>query len=179
MAQSKATKKFEKNHLKDTIKQRKEFGKIKQKNQIKAKRKARREEDNRPAEGVDDGQDEQRAKKQTQEKDAFGDMSVDNFFAGGFAIPTAAQKGGKVKRSGKRKHTEEQEMDDDSASVASVEEHAAKEDSDPLDEQVQEMNTHREELKALAKKDPEFFKYLQENDAGLLDFAENANLAEN
>ncbi len=179
MAQSKATKKFEKNHLKDTIKQRKEFGKIKQKNQIKAKKKARREEDNRPAEGVDDGQDEQRVKKQKQEKDAFGDMSVDDFFAGGFAIPTAAQKGGKqVKRSGKRKRTEEQEKNDDSASVASVEEHAAKDDSDPLDEQVQEMNTHKEELKALAKQDPEFFKYLQENDAGLLDFAENANLTE-
>lgn len=183
MAQSKATKKFEKNHLRDTIKQRKELGKIKQKNQFKAKKKARREEDNRPADGVAGGQDERRAKKQKLDKDTLADMSMDAFFAGGVVIPTTAAKSGKgIKRSGKRKFTEEQEEDgdsaSDSASVASVEEHAVTEDSDPPDEQGEEMGKHRRELNALAKKDPEFFKYLQENDAGLLDFAENANLAE-
>ncbi|GAA5900855.1 mRNA-binding ribosome synthesis protein NOC2 [Sporobolomyces salmoneus] len=36
---------------------------------------------------------------------------------------------------------------------------------------------HMEDLKALAEKDPEFFKYLQENDAELLNFDENTTAA--
>lgn len=37
---------------------------------------------------------------------------------------------------------------------------------------------HIEDLKALAEKDPEFFKYLQENDAELLDFEGKASADE-
>lgn len=35
-----------------------------------------------------------------------------------------------------------------------------------------------QDLKALAEKDPEFFKYLQENDAELLNFEGNTNVEE-
>jgi len=37
---------------------------------------------------------------------------------------------------------------------------------------------HMQDLKALAEKDPEFFKYLQENDAELLNFEGNTNVEE-
>ena len=41
----KATRKFEKNHLKDTLEKRKAGAKIKQRNQVKAKRQARNAKD--------------------------------------------------------------------------------------------------------------------------------------
>ena len=82
MAQSKATKKFEKNRLKDVLKRRKEHSKIKQKQHMDAKRKERRARDNAPADGVE--QNGKRALEGLKVQDTFGDMSMDQFFQGGF-----------------------------------------------------------------------------------------------
>ena len=46
------------------------------------------------------------------------------------------------------------------------------------EEEVDDVDTHKNTLKALQEKDPEFYKYLKENDAELLDFEENATLDE-
>ncbi|KAL2351111.1 ribosome assembly protein-like protein Noc2 [Cryomyces antarcticus] len=183
MAQTKATKKFEKNHLKDTIKRRKEGAKIRQKQQIKAKRKARNAEDNEKAEAVGEPTNKDDDKPQ-QNGNSLADMSVDEFFQRGFDLPE--QLKGKGERSkevssvtGKRKRSElAQEDGDESSSGVSIEGNPVVDDSGSDRESTDGMGAHKEQLDALAKNDPEFFKYLQENDAELLGFAEDANLAE-
>lgn len=55
---------------------------------------------------------------------------------------------------------EDEDEGDDAASFASV---------DDLEDE-NEAASHKMELKKLAEQDPEFFKYLQENDKELLDF---------
>ena len=90
---------------------------------------------------------------------------MDQFFDGGFQLPelTKATK----PKTGKRKRTPVEGKptpgSDDSGS-----------DSDSGDD----IEAHKEQLAALADKDPEFYKYLKDNDAELLDFAEDADLAE-
>jgi len=179
MAISKSTKKFEKHHLGDVLKRRKEGAKIKQRHQQAAKRKERRTKDNEKDEAIV-ADEERTGKKRKSEKDILNDMSVDDFFAGGFEIPKAVGAKGGVSRSGKRKRTTDQEEQDGSSSVASVEDHAlaALSGSDAgSEDEADDMDTHKGDLKALAEKDPEFYKYLQENDAELLDF-EDTNLDE-
>jgi len=180
MAQTKSTKKFEKHHLKDTLKRRKEGAKIKQRHQQVAKRKERRAKDNEKDEAVL-AEEERAGKKRKTSKEALNDMSVDDFFAGGIEIPKAVGAKGGLSRQGKRKRTDAPEGDeDDASSVASVEDHAlaALSGSDvDSDEEGDNVDTHKGDLKALAEKDPEFYKYLQENDAELLDF-EDTNLDE-
>jgi len=179
MGVSKSTKKFEKHHLGDVLKKRKEGAKIKQRHQQAAKRKERRAKDNEKDEAI--VVDEERTgKKRKSEKDILNEMSVDDFFAGGFEIPKAVGAKGGLSRSGKRKRTADQEETDDMSSVASVEDHALAAFSGSeasSDDEADDMDTHKGDLKALAEKDPEFYKYLQENDAELLDF-EDANLEE-
>lgn len=177
MAQTKATKKFESRHLKDTLKKRKEHAKIKQRHQVNAKRKAKRaqtigdaEEDEQPAQ-----------KKQKQDNEALQNMSVDDFFAGGFEVPEDQQKKSRSKPSKDRKDNDKKRKRDEAVTedipetVDDNKEHGA-EDSD--DSEADQAGAHMDDLKALAKKDPEFYKYLQENDAELLDFAETAELDE-
>lgn len=186
MAQSKATKKFESRHLKDTIKRRKDFAKVKQRHHIKDKRKARQAQDD----GKDRDEEESRPqKKQKQTEDKFQDMSVDDFFAGGFEIPenkmaaskSKMAKSEKLEKKRKRQESEENEGEDGSSeSDAAMPDTLAGEEQDPssADEEDVDTEKHADELKALAKKDPEFYKYLQENDAELLNFAETADLDE-
>lgn len=182
MPQTKATRKFEKNRLPDLLKKRKEVAKIKQKQQIKAKRKERKAKDNERAEDVED------AKPRQGKKEAggnpFGDMSVDEFFQGGFDIPEDPKKKGRQgakhkevpAKTGKRKRTQGEENDEAASSPAGFgEEEAAASDAETDSEA--DLGVHKQELDALAKKDPEFFKYLQENDRELLDFEEDADLA--
>jgi len=180
MAQTKSTKKFEKHHLKDTLKRRKEGAKIKQRHQQVAKRKERRAKDNEKDEAVL-AEEEKAGKKRKTSKEALNDMSVDDFFAGGIEIPKAVGAKGGLSRPGKRKRTDAPEgKEDDASSVASVEDHAlaalSGSDADS-DDEGDNVDTHKGDLKALAEKDPEFYKYLQENDAELLDF-EDTNLDE-
>ncbi|KAF2091280.1 ribosome assembly protein-like protein Noc2 [Saccharata proteae CBS 121410] len=183
MAQSKSTKKFEKNHLKDTLKRRKEFSKIKQKQQIKTKRKERKAKDNERASDVEEEDQAKRAKK-SADNNPFGEMSVDDFFQGGFDIPEQPQ-GKKSKKdvpskTGKRKRTETTGDAKASASDSdeSIEENPVADESASEGEDEDEMGAHKSQLEELAKKDPEFYKYMKENDPELLDFAEDADLAE-
>jgi nucleolar complex protein 2 len=174
MPQSKATKKFEKNRLHDVLKKRKDVSKIKQRKQMTAKRKERNARDNAPADGVEGVT--KKPKTNGTNDDAFGEMSMDQFFQGGFQIPEMKKK--PKSKTGKRKRTPVEENGTEDSDVDMEEATAAAEESASESESGDDTQTHKEQLAALADKDPEFFKYLKENDAELLDFAEDADLAE-
>jgi nucleolar complex protein 2 len=154
----KSTRKFESKHLTRTLDDRKAKKKLKQsfilREKKKAKRQANREEDD------DDNEDgEPKAKKQKPDgPQIFDDMSVEQFFAGGFEVPEEgkATKGGKRKRGEEEKEQKESVQEDDEGM-----------EDDSEDEVVQ----HKDTLGALADQDPEFYKYLKENDPELLDFS--------
>jgi nucleolar complex protein 2 len=177
----KSTRKFEKNHLKDTLEKRKAGAKIKQRQQVKAKKQARNAKD---AEflGGKDGEEEPK-KNKTVKEDPFGKMSVDEFFQGGFEIPEISAKKSKSSKKavpeklGKRKRAEPEEDDDDS-SEASFEEAPVLSDSEDEGGEEDETGMSKGAMDALAEKDPEFYKYLKENDPEALDFDEDADLAE-
>ena len=174
----KSTRKFEKNHLKDTLEKRKAGAKIKQRQQVKVKKQARIARD---AEflGGKDGEEEVK-KPKTPREDAFGKMSVDEFFQGGFEIPEMSSKKSKKAvpdKLGKRKRSEPEEDDDDS-SEASLEEAPVLSDSEDGGDEEDETGMSKGAMDALAEKDPEFYKYLKENDPEALDFDENVDLAE-
>ena len=181
----KATKKFEKNHLKDTIERRKEFAKIKQRHQVKAKKKARNAKDNAKAvdKEPDAGEPKVRSNGVTSNgMDKFNEMSVDEFFQGGFDLPELkkTKSTGKVKevlpKTGKRKRHSEN-VDEQDSNASSDAESQRFSDDEPVSGEEDGIDTHKEDLDALAEKDPEFYKYLQENDADLLGF-EGGDLAE-
>lgn len=183
MGQTKATKKFEKRHLSDTLKRRKEFSKVKQRHQVNAKRKAKR---------ADEGDDEQtdrsvepHPKRIKQNGSELPDMTVDDFFAAEVPLPerSASAKTALRKADKKRKRKEEEiiseEEDPGSMSDASEPPIFGSDDLTGSDDDGKDAaGMHADELKSLAAKDPEFYKYLQENDAELLDFAGSANLGE-
>ncbi|KAL4795714.1 Noc2p family-domain-containing protein [Aspergillus venezuelensis] len=171
-SQKKSTKKFEKKHLKDVLERRKASAKIKQRNHLKEKRKS----DNAKARADrDDGSDDGVADKK---QDAFAEMNVDDFFAGGFDIadPTADKKAKKKdvsQKIGKRKRTEAQAEEEKESAASSGDEDAA---SDDGSEASDDAETHMKDIEALKEKDPEFYKYLQENDAELLEFGDLAEV---
>ncbi|KAF1954509.1 Noc2-domain-containing protein [Byssothecium circinans] len=175
MPQSKATKKFEKNRLKDVLKKRKDVAKIKQKKQMDAKRKEKRARDNVPADGVDV---ETKKTKSNGTDEAFGEMSMDQFFQGGFQVPEKKKQRSTKPKTGKRKRTPVEEDETQDPDVDMEEATAGAEESDSDSASGDDTETHKEQLAALADKDPDFYKYLKENDAELLDFAEDADLAE-
>ena len=179
----KSTKKFEKNHLKDTIDKRKESAKIKQRQQIKKKRQARNASDKAKASDEDEKPPPAKPNGRGNDKaNALSEMSVDDFFQGGFQIPEpkktkAGGKGQKAPAKRKRQDDEE-ESDKGSGFSSSAEEDAVHSDSEAGSAAEESLDTHKKDLDALAEKDPEFYKYLKENDAELLDFDEHADLAE-
>lgn len=175
----KSTKKFEKNHLKDAIDKRKDIAKIKQRHQIKSKKQARNAADKARA---PDNEDESAVPAKTNGSAAadLSKMSVDEFFQGGFDLPE--QKKGKKavktkaipQKPGKRKR---EKMDDDSDDNVSDMGSPFASDGG-MDSNLEDgLEAHKDDLDALAEKDPEFYKYLKENDAELLDFNEEADLA--
>ncbi|KAI9785957.1 MAG: Nucleolar Complex 2 protein [Geoglossum umbratile] len=175
----KSTRKFEKNHLKDTLERRKDFAKVKQRYQVKAKKKAKKA-------GEDGGGRAGSDKDATGDAEAngagagpFGDMSVEDFFQGGFEIPGEKdRKANRTKKknvgsgTGKRKRIELDDGDDGS-SVTSLEGVAASTTSGSESGAEDDFDKHKGDLNALAEKDPEFYNFLKENDEELLDFAEN------
>ncbi|KAI6882137.1 Noc2-domain-containing protein [Hortaea werneckii] len=164
MAQPKSQKKFEKKHLKDTLERRKGLRKVKQKQQLNAKRKVRRAEeqgrdpdDDVSAKPVQNGGDKKAG------EDTMQNMSVDDFFQGGFEVPEMpAQK--------KRKRQQAQPEEEESESEESLAEEPVggdgEDDSQESDDEDPE--DHKAQLAALAEKDPQFHKYLTENEPELL-----------
>jgi nucleolar complex protein 2 len=174
----KSTRKFEKNHLKDTLEKRKAGAKIKQRQQIKAKKQARNAKDAEFLGGKDGEEDSN--KNKTAKEDPFGKMNVDDFFQGGFEIPEKLAKKSKKavpEKLGKRKRSEPEEGSGDS-SEASFDEAPVLSDSEDGSEGEDETGMSKGAMDALAEKDPEFYKYLKENDPETLDFDEDADLAE-
>jgi len=174
----KSTRKFEKNHLKDTLEKRKAGAKINQRQQIKAKKQARNAKDAEFLGGKDGEEDSN--KNKTAKEDPFGKMNVDDFFQEGFEIPEKLAKKSKKavpEKLGKRKRSEPEEGSDDS-SEASFDEAPVLSDSEDGSEGEDETGMSKGAMDALAEKDPEFYKYLKENDPETLDFDEDADLAE-
>lgn len=182
----KSTKKFEKNHLKDTIEKRKESAKIKQRQQIKAKKKARNASDYaRVLDGDENPAGSEPKRKESGQPDHFSKMSVDEFFQGGFELPenkearSAGKKKEAVQNLGKRKRLAAPTAGvEESDSSNAVEDNGIFSDDEPGSGENMELDAHKDDLDALAEKDPEFYKYLKENDAELLDFEEDSGLAE-
>ncbi|KAI1841412.1 hypothetical protein JX266_012423 [Neoarthrinium moseri] len=184
----KATKKFESKHLKGVLDQRKAAAKVKQRHQVKAKKQGKKSQDAEFYKGGDD--DDASAKPKPKGKTAnVGEMSVDDFFGGGFEIIDQKQPGNKAsKKLGKRKrdapaaddgdndNDEGGDLglssgdDDTAAPVASDSEESGNEDDE-------DVGMSKEAMDALAKDDPEFYKFLQENDPEALEF-DDADLAE-
>ncbi|KAG0636474.1 Noc2p family-domain-containing protein [Tuber brumale] len=148
----KSTRKFEAKHLKKTLEDRKAHAKVKQRHQLAEKRKKR-------ADGnADKCEEVKKARRKDGDVELFEDMSVEQFFQGGFEVPETEKEKKRKKKGLKRKREEAEEKDNDEGG-----EEGERESDD-------ELETHRADLSALAEKDPEFFKYLQENDSELLDF---------
>lgn len=185
----KSTRKFEKNHLKDTLERRKDFAKIKQRYQAKAKKKAKNGEQNggRKTGTTNDEDATGGVEANGPGVGPFGDMSVEDFFQGGFEVTGA--KSGKTKSTknastgtGKRKRIEIDDGDngdDGGSSVTSHEDVAASTASGSESSAGYDFDTHKGDLDALAEKDPEFYNFLKENDAELLGFtADNGGHSE-
>ena len=175
----KATKKFEKNHLKGVLEKRNEQTKVKQRYQIRDKRKTKKTED---SEFFKNGQNGKPAGSFRGKPRAVNDMSVDDFFAGGFEdiVEDESKAGKKRKRTATKgdddENEEEQdgsESDDEFGQEPVVSD--SDEDEDGADD---EGGMSKEAMDALAEKDPEFYKFLKENDPEALDFDDNADLAE-
>ncbi|KAG9829057.1 Noc2-domain-containing protein, partial [Aureobasidium melanogenum] len=164
MAQTKATKKFEKNHLKDTIKRRKDFAKIKQRHQLNAKRKAKRAQDNE----VSTPPPEDTKAPAKDGKQDFESMNVDDFFQGGFDVPELPAKSDKSLKRKRAAKTDDKESQPTPA---------ADDDASDSDSEVDDPEAFQAQLDALAAKDPEFHKYMQENEPEALNF-EDADLGE-
>ena len=174
MAQSKATKKFEKNRLKDTLQRRKDFAKVKQRHQVNAKKKARRAAENTSTNGA---KVEQQGKEDEdgQHGKAMEKMDVDEFFAGGFDVEKSMQDAKSHKPSKKRKRVNTEVVGIEATSLKPSNRRTT---SDVEEDGTDAITTHKKDLDALASTDPEFYRHLQEEDPELLDFAEDTTLAE-
>lgn len=186
----KSTRKFEKNHLKDTLGRRKEAAKLKQRHQVKEKKKLRRAKEQSKTREDDPSKSEAADRGDADAADALENMDVDQFFQGGFDIPQMPvkeyKKPGRVKETKKngrkRKRDAEGDGESDASSLASysgLDEVVSPSDIDSGSELGEDdLDAHKRDLDALAEKDPEFYEFLKENDAELLDIDGSKDLAE-
>jgi nucleolar complex protein 2 len=173
---SKATKKFEKNKLHDVIKSRKNVAKIKQKKNMDLKKKERKARDNARADDIEDGS--KKPSSRAVKDDGFGEMSMDQFFEGGFQVPEVSTNGTTKPKTGKRKRTPIENGDAAGSDAEMADAAVGAEDSATDSDSGDDAEAHMGQLADLQNTDPEFYKYLKNNDAELLDFAEDADLAE-
>ncbi|PWN26332.1 Noc2-domain-containing protein [Jaminaea rosea] len=156
---TKQTKKFQKNHLKRAIDDRKNFQKkkagIERAKKAKDARSKRSKGDRHAAVGddeedEDDEADEAGAGSDEDEMDAeagpsrFQGMSVEEFLGGGFKAGMDDE--------------EEDGNDDEEADMSEMDD-------------ISDGEMHAQDLEKLKEKDPDFYRYLQENDEELLKFA--------
>ena len=191
----KQTKKFEKKHLKGVLERRKVVQKIKQKEQIKQKKQAKKHQDDAFIKGPDGGKKPIREKKNVGTA-AAGEMTVDDFFQGGFEIldkktkkQDASGKLGKRKRDDDQEESGAEEEDEQSQDEGSevdfsdddISHDEVSDDEDEDDEMADDTaptGMTKEAMASLAEKDPEFYKFLKENDPEALEFDENAGFSE-
>ncbi|KAL2168811.1 hypothetical protein VTG60DRAFT_6850 [Thermothelomyces hinnuleus] len=185
----KATKKFEKKHLKGVLEKRKAVQKIKQRQQLKEKKKAKRAQDEEFYKGPGgDANGESKAANNQKPGAKASEMSVDEFFNGGFEIldTKPKDKNKSAAKLGKRKRGEADAREDDSEGsgsepeISDFEEPVVSDSESDGDDASDEgdLGMSKSAMEALAEKDPEFYKFLKENDPEALDFDENADLAE-
>jgi nucleolar complex protein 2 len=172
----KATKKFEKKHLPGVLERRKVSAKIKQREQMKQKQKGKRAND---AEFYGkDGKDAQPRRPSGPKDRKVNDMSVDDFFKGGFEDIIDDKKAAKRKRDNP-KDEENDESGTDISSIGGAQPAPSdSEDGGDNEGDDEDAGMNQETMDALAEKDPEFYKFLKENDPDALDFNDNADLSE-
>ncbi|KAF8622635.1 hypothetical protein AX15_006884 [Amanita polypyramis BW_CC] len=118
---------------------------------------------------VEDSETDKEQKQVQTQKSAKGTkkMSVDDFLSGNFM--GASEDEGEVSEERGLEDEEDDESVDDESEVADDESFAS------VDDLEDEGKAHMLELTQLAEKDPEFYKYLQENDRELLEFKDDAD----
>lgn len=190
---AKRQRKFEKNHLKETLERRDAGKKIRQKQQIKSAKAARKARDAEFGVGIATNENGEDAPKNSVKQDPLAKMSVDDFFAGGFEVPkTLSKKLPKVVDARKRKRgteeeEEEEEKEEDEPNDELVDktmadslmngdendEEAESSDVSSLGDEIHDDSDSSSEvddddnektMAATLQKDPEFAKYLKEND---------------
>lgn len=169
MPVSKSTKKFQKHHLSDILEKRKGQKKTKQQQQLKERKKKRKAEE----EGKDpdkDGKPTTNGNSKPAAADALNDMTVDEFFQGGFEVPELPKKKGS-----KRKRNS---AGDASDSDASAEQAPMQRDSEADSDSESDVGDFKEQLDRLAKDDPEFHKVLQKDEPEVFDDLDNLELSE-
>lgn len=179
MPKAKSTKKFESKHLKGVLEKRKGDKKVKQRAQVNAKKQLKRSKDSEYFKGpvADDGADNKKKPRKQHDATVSG-MSVDDFFSGGFEIIDKKDDGKNADKLGKRKRDQAEDESEDGSDANGAPEAAADDSDDEEDDDEEDVGMSKGALDALAKDDPEFYKYLQENDPEALDFDENVDLAE-
>ncbi|KAI0632864.1 Noc2-domain-containing protein [Trametes polyzona] len=164
---AKSTRKFAASgQLKKTIQARRKFRDIKKKAEKRKGGKGK----GRDPEHDEAGSEEDEESGVEESSGKFKGMSVDDFLGGGFMQGASDEEGSESGEEAMSQDEEEEEdaseYDDDNESFADV------------DDLEDEGEAHLMELSKLAEKDPEFYKYLQENDRELLEFSLNDARAE-